>query len=110
MKLKELKLILKRLYYEYVKIHLRRIILCLILSIIVAGTSSSIAWLLGPAVKKIFMKRSNFSLLYQLLSFLRLDQGLSLYFVNLNIAIVGQRIVVNYKKSYKSILNQIFKH
>ena len=56
MKLEELKPILKRLYFGYVKTHLKRIILCLILSITVAGTSSSIAWLLDPAVKKIFIE------------------------------------------------------
>ena len=52
MKFNELKSILKRLFQEYVKKHLKKIFLALIFSIIVAGSTSSIAWLLDPAVKK----------------------------------------------------------
>ena len=55
MKFEELKIILRRLYIEYVKKHLKRILIALILSIIVAGSTSGIAWLLDPAVKKIFI-------------------------------------------------------
>ena len=59
MTLKENKIILTRLYHEYVKKHLSKIFFALILSIIVAGTTSSIAWLLDPAVKKIFIEKDN---------------------------------------------------
>ena len=55
MKFDELKIILRRLYKEYVQKHLKRIILALLLSIIVAGSTSGIAWFLDPAVKKIFI-------------------------------------------------------
>ena len=55
MKFDELKIILKRLFNEYVKIHLKKILIALVLSIIVAGSTSGIAWLLDPAVKKIFI-------------------------------------------------------
>ena len=51
MKLEELKLILLRLYKEYVRKHLPKIFISLILSILVAGSTSGIAWLLDPAVK-----------------------------------------------------------
>ena len=54
MKFEELKLILKRLYKEYIKKHLNKIFLALILSIFVACSTSGIAWLLDPAVKKNF--------------------------------------------------------
>ena len=54
MKFEELKSILKRLFYEYVKKHLKRIFLALFLSVIVAGSTAAIAWLLDPAVKKNF--------------------------------------------------------
>ena len=57
MKFEELKLILKRLFKEYVKKHLKRILIALFLSIIVAGSTSGIAWLLDPAVKKIFIEQ-----------------------------------------------------
>ena len=55
MKFEELKIILRRLYREYVKKHLKKILIALVLSIIVAGSTSGIAWLLDPAVKKIFI-------------------------------------------------------
>ena len=58
MKLDELILILKRLYRDYVKRYFKRIILSLILSIIVAGSTSATAWLLDPAVKKIFIDQN----------------------------------------------------
>ena len=35
--------------------HIKRILLLLVLSLIVAGSTSGIAWLLDPAVKKIFI-------------------------------------------------------
>ena len=57
MKLKELKIILKRLHNHYVRFHIKRILLCFALSIVVAGTSSATAWLLDPAVKKIFIDK-----------------------------------------------------
>ena len=58
MNFKELKIILKRLYKEYVKKHLKKIFLALFLSIIVAASTSGIAWLLDPAVKKIFVEQN----------------------------------------------------
>ena len=58
MEFKELKIIIKRLYKEYVKRHIKRILIALFLSIIVAGSTSAIAWLLDPAVKKIFIEQN----------------------------------------------------
>ena len=55
MNLKELLAILKRLYREHVNRYLKRILLSLVLSLIVAGSTSATAWLLDPAVKKIFI-------------------------------------------------------
>ena len=55
MKLEELITILKRLYKEYIKKHLKRIFFSFVLSLIVAGSTAAIAWLLDPAVKKIFI-------------------------------------------------------
>ena len=55
MELKRIKLYIKRLYSGYVKENLWRVILALILSAIVASTTSATAWLLDPAVKKIFI-------------------------------------------------------
>ena len=57
MKFQEVKIILKRLYKEHIRYHLKKIFVALILSIIVAGSTSGIAWLLDPAVKKIFVEQ-----------------------------------------------------
>ena len=54
----ELKEIIKRLYRDHIRYHLKRLYLCLFLSIVVAGTTASIAWLLDPAVKKIFIDKN----------------------------------------------------
>ena len=55
MRFNELKLILIRLYKEYIRKHLKKILLSLVLSIFVASSTSATAWLLDPAVKKIFI-------------------------------------------------------
>ena len=62
MKFEELKIILKRLYKEYVKKHIRKILIALVLSSIVAGSTSGIAWLLDPAVKKYLLSKTNYLL------------------------------------------------
>ncbi len=49
--------ILKRLYHDYTKKHLKKIIIALSLSIAVAGSTSSIAYLLDPAIKQIFINK-----------------------------------------------------
>ena len=94
MKFEELKKILRRLYKEHIRFHLKRIILCLFLSITVAGTTSAIAWLLDPAVKKIFIdKNETLAWLIPLAIIITFAaKGLSLYFARLNINVVGQRI------------------
>ena len=90
----ELKLILKRLFKEYVKKHLRRIFFALILSIIVAGSTSAIAWLLDPAVKKIFIeKNTTLSLVIPILIILAFaGKGVSLYVARLLIIRVGEEV------------------
>jgi len=51
----EIKKILLRLYNSYVKKYLGKLILSLFLSLLVAGSTGAIAWLLDPAIKKIFV-------------------------------------------------------
>ena len=58
MKFDELKLILKRLYKDHINRYLNRIFLSLFLSLIVSLSTSAIAWLLDPAVKKIFIENN----------------------------------------------------
>ena len=49
--------IIKRLYSDYTKKHLNKIIFAVIFSILVAGSTSATAWLLDPAIEKIFIKK-----------------------------------------------------
>tara|TARA_Y100000590_G_scaffold369539_1_gene430861 strand:+ start:437 stop:2182 length:1746 start_codon:yes stop_codon:yes gene_type:complete len=51
----ELKKILLRLFNFYVKKHLFKLIIALLLSLSVAASTGAIAWLLDPAVKRIFI-------------------------------------------------------
>ena len=96
----ELKIILKRLFKEYVRKHLKRILIALILSIIVAGSTSGIAWLLDPAVKKIFIEQSKiFAWSIPVLIVLAFSsKGLSLYFARINIIRVGEEIAGELQK------------
>ena len=55
MNFSKLKKILLRLFNSYVKKHLGKLIIALFLSLVVAGSTGAIAWLLDPAVKKIFI-------------------------------------------------------
>ena len=49
--------IIKRLYNDYTKSFLKKIIISIFLSLIVAAATSAIAWLLDPAIKKIFLEK-----------------------------------------------------
>ena len=57
------KNIFKRLYKDYSRKYLGKIILSAFLSILVAASTSSIAWLLDPAIKKIFIEKDQSLLL-----------------------------------------------
>ena len=96
----ELKVIIKRLYKEYVRKHIKRILIALVLSIIVAGSTSGIAWLLDPAVKKIFIEQNKiFAWSIPFLIVLAFaSKGLSLYFARINIIRVGEEVAGELQK------------
>ena len=100
MKFEELKIILKRLFKEYVRKHLKRIFLALVLSIIVAGSTAGIAWLLDPAVKKIFIDKNEvFAWTIPLLIIIAFSsKGLSLYFARTNIIRIGEEVAGELQK------------
>jgi len=91
MKFKELKLIIRRLYTGYISQYLGRIIFALVLSIIVAGSTSAIAWLLDPAIKKIFIEKDQtYAYLIPLAIILSFSaKGISLFLARTNIIKVG---------------------
>ena len=88
------KEIYKRLYYDYSKIFLNKIILSAFFSILVAGSTSSIAWLLDPAIEKLFIEkdRSLIFLIPFLIIFAFTTKGLSLYFAKATMIGVGEAI------------------
>ncbi len=94
MKFKELKIILKRLYKDHVNRYLNRIFLSLVLSLIVSVSTSAIAWLLDPAVKKIFIEKDQtFALLIPLAIIISFSaKGICLYLARLQLIITGQKI------------------
>ena len=73
--------IFKRLYDDYSKKYLNKIILSALLSILVAASTSSIAWLLDPAIKKIFIEKDQSLLIIIPLSIILAFavKGISLY-------------------------------
>jgi subfamily B ATP-binding cassette protein MsbA len=74
-------LIIKRLYKDYTKKHWKKIILAIFFSILVAGSTSAIAYLLDPAIEKIFINQDN-TLLYAIpivIMVVFFTKGVSLY-------------------------------
>ena len=94
MKSSALKKIIIRLYKFYVKKHLGKILFALFLSFGVAGGTAAIAWLLDPAVKKIFIEKDTTMLLLIpgaiVLAFT--IKGLSLYFSRIIMIKVSQEV------------------
>ena len=91
--MKELPTI-KRLYHDYTKRYLNKIIISLILSLIVAGSTSSIAWLLDPAIKKIFIEKDQTLIIIIpiLIIFAFSAKGLSLYLAKVTMITVGENV------------------
>ena len=86
--------ILKRLYNDYTKKFLPKILLSVFFSILVALSTSAIAWLLDPAIKKIFIdKDQTLILLIPLAIIIAFSlKGASLYFAKTILIKVGQEV------------------
>ena len=86
--------IIKRLYKDYSKKFLNKIILAVLFSVLVAGSTSAVAYLLDPAIKKIFIEKND-KLIY-LIPFLIIItfavKGTSLYFAKSTMISVGEEI------------------
>ena len=105
MEFQELKILLKKLFKVYVRKHLKRILIALVLSLIVAGSTSGIAWLLDPAVKKIFIEQDKvFVWSIPILIIVAFSsKGLSLYFARTNIIRVGEEVSGELQKRLQQI-------
>ena len=86
--------IYKRLYNDYSKQYLNKIFLAAFFSILVAGSTSSIAWLLDPAIKKLFIERdqSLIFLIPLLIIIAFATKGFSLYFAKITMISVGEEV------------------
>ena len=104
MKFQELKSIWKVLFKQYGKKHLKKIFFALFLSVIVAGSTAGIAWLLDPAVKKIFVEQDKtYAWTIPLLIVVAFSsKGLSLYLARINIIRVGQEVAGEIQKKVSS--------
>ena len=86
--------ILKDLYKNYTKNFVPKILLSIFFSIIVATSTAAIAWLLDPAIEKIFIDKDQ-SLIYLIpivIIFAFSLKGASLYFAKIILIRVGQEI------------------
>ena len=100
--------IYKRLYKDYSKKYLDKIILSALYSILVAGSTSAIAWLLDPAIKKLFIEKDQ-SLIFLIPLMIILaftTKGLSLYFAKATMISVGEEIK---KKLQFDMVNSLIK-
>ena len=86
--------ILKRLYEDYTSKFLKKILLAVLFSIIVATSTSAIAWLLDPAIKKLFIEKDQKLIfiipLAIIVSFAA--KGVSLYFAKVILIGVAEEI------------------
>ncbi len=86
--------ILKRLYKSYTRKFLGKILLSVVFSIIVAGSTSAIAWLLDPAIKKIFVERDENLMVLITIGIICAFafKGAALYFAKILLIRVGNEI------------------
>ena len=93
--------ILKRLLKDYTIKYLNKIILAVFFSILVAGSTSATAWLLDPAIEKIFINKDQTLIL--VIPFLIVlafaTKGISLYMAKYLMVNVSEEV----KKKFKLI-------
>ena len=86
--------IFKRLYRDYTKKYLPKILLSIFFSLLLAGSTSAVAYLLDPAINELFIKQTS-SLLY-VIPFLIIIafgvKGLSLYLAKVIMIGVGEEV------------------
>ena len=86
--------ILKKLYNNYTKKFLPKILFSIFFSLLVAGSTAAIAWLLDPAIKKIFIEKDQ-TLIFLIPAAIILaftTKGISLYIAKTTLIKVGQEV------------------
>ncbi len=88
------KEILKRLYNDYTKKYLKNIIISIFFTILLAGSTSAVAYLLDPAIKQLFIEQKQ-SLVYIIPALIVLAftiKGASLYFAKVIMIRVSEEV------------------
>jgi ATP-binding cassette, subfamily B, bacterial MsbA len=99
-------LIIKRLYKDYTYKHLKNIILAILFSILVAGSTSGIAYLLDPAIEKIFINQ-DVTLMYLIpiiIVFAFFIKGFSLYLAKVIMIKVANELKADVQKDMMKTL------
>ena len=106
MNFSSIKKILLRLYNNYVKKHFNKLVLALLLSLVVAGATATIAWLLDPAIKKIFIDHDKtMMLLIPIAIALTFSvKGGSLYFARTILIRISNEVVKNMQTELASCI------
>ena len=92
--------IIKRLYKDYTLQHIKKIILAILLSFLIAGSTSAIAYLLDPAIKKIFIEKDQ-TLIYLIPALIIVafaTKGISLYIARVLMIIVAEEVKISVQK------------
>ena len=100
------KQILTRLYKDYTKKFLGKIVIAAFFSILVAGSTSSIAWLLDPAIEKIFIEKDQTLILFIpiLIVIAFTTKGTSLYLAKSTMIGVGEEVKKNLTRRYAQVI------
>ena len=101
-------LIIKRLYKDYTLKHSKKIIYAIFFSILVAGSTSAIAYLLDPAIEKIFINQ-DLKLMYIIPAVIVIaffSKGMSLYIAKVLMIQVSQELKADVQKDMmKSLIS-----
>ncbi len=100
--------IIKRLYKDYTVKHFKKIVIAIIFSILVAGSTSGIAYLLDPAIEKIFIQQDKV-LMYSIPIIIVIaffTKGMSLYLAKVIMIRVSQELKTDVQKDMmKSLIS-----
>jgi len=100
--------ILKRLYNDYTKKYLNKIILSAFFTLLLAGSTSSVAYLLDPAIKELFInkKKDLILIIPGLIVLAFVIKGASLYIAKVIMIGVSTNVTKNIQEdTFNSILN-----
>ena len=100
--------IYKRLFKDYSKRHINKILVSVSFGFLVAASTSSIAWLLDPAIKKIFVEKDqSLIIIIPLLIIIAFTiKGFALYFAKAIMIIVAEEIKKTLQSQMaKSLIN-----